>query len=235
VPSRSVSFAAFALGLIVATTASPQGTLRVSAIPDEAPKELQRKFAPLGRFLEQRTGMSVQFVPAKDYATVVQSLVKGRIDLAWLGGFTYVRAMEASGGTVVALVQREEDQQFTSKFVTTNPTIQSLADLRGKTFAFGPLGSTSGHVMPRYFLLQAGIRPERDFRNVTYSSAHDATAAFVESGRAEAGVLNASIWEKLVKQKKVDPSQVRVFATTPPYHDYNWTARGESGIASRCK
>ena len=210
----------------MATTASAQGMLRVSVIPDEAPKELQRKFAPLGRYLEQRTGMSVQFVPAKDYATVVQSLVKGRIDLAYLGGFTYVRAMEASGGAVIGLVQREEDRQFTSKFVTTNPTIQSLADLRGKTFAFGPLGSTSGHLMPRYFLLQAGIRPERDFHNVTYSSAHDATAAFVERGTADAGVLNASIWDKLVEQKKIDPNKVRVFATTPPYHDYNWTVRG---------
>jgi phosphonate transport system substrate-binding protein len=224
--SRSVSVAAFALALLAATTASPQGTLRVSVIPDEAPNELQRKFAPLGRYLEQRTGMTVQFVPAKDYMTVVQSLVKGRIDLAWLGGLTYVRAMEESGGAVIALVQREEDRQFSSKFVTTNPTIQSLADLRGKTFAFGPLASTSGHLMPRYSLLQAGIRPERDFRNVTYSSGHDATAALVESGSVDAGALNASIWDKLVEEKKIDPNKVRVFATTAHYYDYTWTVRG---------
>jgi molybdate transport system substrate-binding protein len=80
--------------------------------------------------------------------------------------------------------------------------------------------------MPRYFLLYAGIQPERDFRNIVYSGAHDATAALVESGKADAGVLNASVWEKLVEQKKIDPSKVRVFATTPPYHDYNWTVRG---------
>jgi phosphonate transport system substrate-binding protein len=223
--SRSVSIAVFALGLIVATTASPQGMLRVSAIPDEAPAELQRKFAPLGRYLEQRTGMTVQFVPATDYAAVVQSLATGRIDLAWLGGFTYVQAMDTTGGAVVALVQREEDQQFTSKFVTTDPTIRSFTDLRGKTFAFGSQDSTSGHLMPRYFLLQAGIQPERDFRNVTYSGAHDATAALVESRKVDAGVLNASIFDKLVEQKTMDPNRVRVFATTPPYHDYNWTVR----------
>jgi phosphonate transport system substrate-binding protein len=224
--SRCVSIAVFALGLIVANPASPQGTLRVSAIPDEAPTELQRKFAPLGRYLEQRTGMTVQFVPAKDYAAVVHALATGWIDLAWLGGFTYVQAMESTGGAVVALVQRAEDQQFTSKFVTTDPTIRSLADLRGKTFAFGSQDSTSGHLMPRYFLLQAGVQPERDFRNVTYSGAHDATAALVESRKVDAGVLNASVWDKLVEQKKIDPSKVRVFATTPPYHDYNWTVRG---------
>jgi phosphonate transport system substrate-binding protein len=197
----------------------------VSAIPDEAPTELQRKFAPLGRYLEQRTGMTVQFVPARDYAAVVQALATGRIDLAWLGGFTYVQAMETTRGAVVALVQRDEDQQFTSKFVTTDPTIRSLADLRGKTFAFGSQDSTSGHLMPRYFLLQAGVQPERDFRSVTYSGAHDATAALVESGKVDAGVLNTSVWDKLVEQKTIDPNRVRVFATTPPYHDYNWTVR----------
>ena len=223
--SRFVSIAASALGLIVATTASPQGTLRVTAIPDEASTELQRKFAPLGRYLEQRTGMTVQFVPASDYAAVVQWLATGRIDLAWLGGFTYVQAMETTHGAVIALVQRQEDQHFTSKFVTRDPTIRSLADLRGKTFAFGASASTSGHLMPRYFLLEAGIQPERDFRSVAYSGAHDATAALVESGKADAGVVNASVWDKLVEQKKIDINKVRVFTTTPPYHDYNWTVR----------
>ena len=81
--------------------------------------------------------------------------------------------------------------------------------------------------MPRYFLLQAGIDPERDFKRIAFSGAHDATAAFVESGRVDAGVLNASVWDKLVEQKKVDLSKVRVFATTPPYFDYNWTVRGD--------
>jgi phosphonate transport system substrate-binding protein len=206
--------------------AASQGTLKVSAIPDEAPTELQRKFAPLGRYLEERTGMTVQFIPVSDYAAVVQALATGRIDMAWLGGFTYVQAKDATRGAVVPLVQRQEDEQFTSRFITTNPAIRSLADLKGKTFAFGSPASTSGHLMPRYFLLQAGIEPDRDFRNIAYSGAHDATAAFVESGKADAGVLNASVWDKLVEQKKIDPAKVRVFATTPPYHDYNWTVRG---------
>ncbi len=197
----------------------------MSAIPDEAPTELQRKFAPLGRYLEQRTGMTVQFVPATDYTSVVESLITGKIDLAWLGGFTYVQAMETSRGAVTALVQRDEDQRFTSKFVTSDPTIRSLADLRGKRFGFGSSESTSGHLMPRYFLLEVNIQPERDFRSVVYSGAHDATVALVESGKADAGVLNASVWDKLVEERNVDLKRVRVFATTPPYHDYNWTVR----------
>jgi phosphonate transport system substrate-binding protein len=81
--------------------------------------------------------------------------------------------------------------------------------------------------MPRFFLQQAGLNPEKDFKNVAFSGAHDATVAFVAAGKADAGVLNASVWDKLVEQKKVDTDKVRVFATTPPYFDYNWTVRGD--------
>jgi len=201
--------------------------LRVSAIPDEAPTELQRKFAPLGKYLEQETGYKVSFVPVSDYAAVVESLATKKIDLAWLGGFTFIQAKIRTGGTALPIVQRAEDAKFTSKFVTADASIKSLADLKGKTFAFGSPSSTSGHLMPRYFLQQAGVAADKDFKNVAFSGAHDATVAFVASGKAEAGVLNASVWDKLVEQNKVDPAKVHVFATTPPYFDYNWTVRGD--------
>lgn len=201
--------------------------LRVSAIPDEAPTELQRKFAPLGKYLEAQTGMKVVFTPVSDYAAVVESLATKKIDLAWLGGFTYVQAKIRTQGTALPIVQRAEDAVFTSKFITADPAVKSLADLKGKTFAFGAPSSTSGSLMPRFFLQQAGLNPEKDFKNVAFSGAHDATVAFVAAGKAEAGVLNASVWNKLVEQKKVDTDKVRVFATTPTYFDYNWTVRGD--------
>ena len=201
--------------------------LRVSAIPDEAPTELQRKFAPLGKYLEAQTGMKVVFTPVSDYAAVVESLATKKIDLAWLGGFTFVQARIRTNGTAIPIAQREEDAKFTSKFITADPSIKALADLKGKTFAFGAPSSTSGSLMPRFFLQQAGLNPEKDFKNVAFSGAHDATVAFVAAGKAEAGVLNASVWDKLVEAKKVDTDKVRVFATTPPYFDYNWTVRGD--------
>ncbi len=209
------------------TAHAQENVLRVSAIPDEAPTELQRKFAPLGKYLEAQTGMKVVFVPVTDYAAVVEALATKKIDLAWLGGFTFVQAKIRTNGTAIPIVQREEDAKFTSKFITADPAIKSLNDLKGKTFAFGAPSSTSGSLMPRYFLLQAGINPEKDFKNVAFSGAHDATVAFVAAGKADAGVLNASVWEKLVEAKKVDTDKVRVFATTPPYFDYNWTVRGD--------
>jgi phosphonate transport system substrate-binding protein len=215
--------------------ASAQAVLKVSAIPDESPTELQRKFAPLGKYLEKETGMKVQFVPVTDYAAVVESLATGKIDMAWLGGFTYVQSKIRTKGATIPIVQRQEDAAFTSKFITANPAIKSLADLKGHTFAFGAPSSTSGHLMPRHFLLQAGIDPDKDFKTVAYSGAHDATVAFVQAGKADAGVLNASVWDKLVEQHKVDPGKVRVFAVTPPYFDYNWTVRGGLDPALRKK
>lgn len=220
-----VAFACAASACFTATFAAD--VLRVSAIPDEAPTELQRKFAPLGKYLEKETGLKVSFVPVTDYAAVVESLATKKLDLAWLGGFTFVQAKIRTGGTAIPIVQREEDARFTSKYVTADPAIKTLADLKGKTFAFGAPSSTSGSLMPRFFLQQAGLNPEKDFKTVAYSGAHDATVAFVAAGKADAGVLNASVWDKLVELKKVDPEKVRVFATTPPYFDYNWTVRGD--------
>lgn len=225
---RGMAVAAMAASSLVSLArADTPAVLRVSAIPDEAPTELQRKFKPLGEYLSQATGMKVVFTPVSDYAAVVESLATRKLDLAWLGGFTFVQAKIRTHGTAIPIVQRAEDAVFTSKFITADPSITKLSDLKGKTFTFGAPSSTSGSLMPRYFLQQDGINPEKDFKTVAYSGAHDATVAFVAAGKAEAGVLNTSVWDKLVESRKVDTSKVRVFATTPTYYDYNWTVRGD--------
>ncbi|VXC46031.1 Phosphonate ABC transporter phosphate-binding periplasmic component (TC 3.A.1.9.1) [Pseudomonas sp. 8BK] len=222
---RTLALAAgFALSLSTNLTHAAE-VLRVSAIPDEAPTELLRKFKPLGAYLEQQLGMKVEFTPVADYPAVVEALATDRLDLAWLGGFTFVQ-VRLKTGNAIPLVQREQDAQFTSKFITANPDVTSLADLKGKTFAFGSVSSTSGSLMPRYFMLQDGIKPESHFSRVGYSGAHDATAAWVQAGKVDGGVLNASVWDKLVASGKVDSNKVKVFATTPTYYDYNWTVRG---------
>ncbi|MDC7830656.1 MULTISPECIES: putative selenate ABC transporter substrate-binding protein [Pseudomonas] len=221
---RSLALAAGLALSLTSLLSHAADELRVSAIPDEAPTELIRKFKPLGEYLEQRLGMPVKFVPVSDYASVVEAMASDRLDLAWFGGFTFVQAQRKA--PMNPLVQREEDQQFTSKFITADPAVKSLQDLKGKTFAFGSVSSTSGSLMPRYFMQQDGIVPEQFFSRVAYSGAHDATVAWVAAGKADAGVLNASVWKKLVDAGKVDTSKVRVIATTPAYYDYNWTVRG---------
>jgi phosphonate transport system substrate-binding protein len=207
--------------------ATPVEPLRVSAIPDESPTELQRKFAPLGAYLEKALGMPVKFTPVSDYAATVEGLAAGKLDLVWYGGFTFVQARRRTGNAI-PLVQREEDSHFHSKFIVpAASTARTLADLKGASFAFGSVSSTSGHLMPRYFLVQNGIDPEKDFANVAYSGAHDVTAKWVEAGKVQAGALNESIWQRLVDEKKVDTTKVRVLWTTPEFYDYNWTVRGD--------
>jgi phosphonate transport system substrate-binding protein len=211
------------------------GVLRVSAIPDEAPTELQRKFKPLGEYLAKATGLKVEFTPVTDYPAAVEGLVNKRLDLVWFGGFTFVQANVRSKGQVTPLVQRQEDTAFRSVFVTTKADINKLDDLKGKTLSFGSESSTSGHLMPRSYLLAARIDPDTDLKRVAYSGAHDATVAAVAGGKVDAGALNISVWEKLVAEKKVDPAAVRVFYTTPGYFDYNWSVRADMPAAMKKK
>ena len=240
-PNLSASFKHFlqltvaAAAIALAGVAHAQQVLRVSAIPDEAPTELQRKFKPLGSYLEQKLGMKVEFVPVTDYAASVEGLVNNKLDMVWFGGFTFVQAKIRSNNKVLPIVQREEDEKFRSVFITTDKSINSLEDLKGKTFAFGSESSTSGHLMPRSFLLAAKVNPDADMKRVAFSGAHDATVAAVAGGKVDAGALNISVWEKLVAQGKVDPKTVRVFYTTPGYFDYNWTVRADMDPALRKK
>lgn len=231
------AFKALVIGSLVflGTVAQAQQVFRMTAIPDESPTELARKAAPLVKYLEGKLGMKVEFTPVTDYAASVEALVNKQVDLAWFGGFTFVQANVRSGGKVIPLVQREEDEKFKSVFFTTDPAIKGLADLKGKTLSFGSQSSTSGHLMPRSFLLQASIDPDKDLRRVAYSGAHDATIAAVAAGKVDAGALNISVWDKFVADKKVDPAKVRVFFTTPPYFDYNWTVHADMPAATREK
>ena len=228
-----VGLAAAGLTLAVLTLSAVQSAiarsvLKVSAIPDEAPTELQRKFKPLGEYLAKEVGLKVEFTPVTDYAAVVESLATKKLDLVWLGGFTFVQAKLRTNGTAIPIAQRAEDEKFLSRFIVpADSKAKALTDLKGKSFAFGSPSSTSGHLMPRFFLLKEGINPDKDFKNIAFSGAHDATVAFVAGGKAEAGVLNASVWDKLLESRNPNALKVRVLATTPPYYDYNWTVRGD--------
>jgi len=223
-----VVLALLLLAFAVPAAADTPEVLRVSAIPDENPSEMLRIYTPFAEYLSKALRMKVQFIPVVDYAATVEGLAASKLDLVWYGGFTSVQAVRRTNGTAKRLVLREEDAQFKSVFIARPGSgIKGLADLKGKTFAFGSVGSTSGHLMPRYFLLQDKLVPEKDFKQVAYSGAHDATALWVESGKVDAGALNFLVWAKLVDGKKVDLSKVNVFYTTPPYVDYVWTVRGD--------
>jgi len=199
--------------------------LRLSAIPDENPQEMLRIYAPFAEYLSNEIGIPVKFTPVVEYAATVEGLAANRLEMVWYGGLTSVQAAKQAKGAR-RIIMRKEDAEFKSYFITRKDTgIKALTDLKGKTFAFGSVSSTSGHLMPRYFLLKGGINPEKDFSKFSFSGAHDATAAWVEAGQVAAGALNFLVWDKLVETKKVDTSKVNIFWTTPPYVDYVWTVR----------
>ncbi len=216
--------------------AQAQNVFRVTTIPEEAATEQVRKFTPLASYLEKALGVKVEFTPVSDYPAAVETLVNKKVDLVWFGGFTFVQANLRSGGKVVPLAQREEDTKFQSVFIAkTDSGIKSLADMKGKQISFGSQSSTSGHLMPRSFLLQANINPEKDFRRVAYSGAHDATIASVVSGKVDAAALDITVWKKFVSENKVDTQAVNVFYTTPGYFNYNWSVHADMPAAMQAK
>jgi phosphonate transport system substrate-binding protein len=221
---------------LIAFGAQAQAVFRVTTIPEEAATEQVRKFTPLAQYLEKQLGVKVEFTPVNDYPAAVEALVNKKVDLVWFGGFTFVQANLRSGGKVVPLAQREEDTRFQSVFIAkTDSGIKSLADMKGKQVSFGSQSSTSGHLMPRSFLLQANINPEKDFARVAYSGAHDATIASVVSGKVDAAALDITVWRKFVGENKVDTKAVDVFYTTPGYFNYNWSVHADMPKAMQDK
>jgi phosphonate transport system substrate-binding protein len=210
------------LFLLAATGRAAEAPLRVSMIPTTDPSKMLRDAEPLVARLEKATGRKVTLTIPQNYAAVVEAMVQGQVDLAHLGGFTFVQANRRAGA--VPLVQRARDRDFHSRFITARDDVRSLADLKGKRFAFGDVNSTSGHLMPAYFMRKEGVDPAVVDQAI-YTGGHDATALAVAERRVDAGALDEAVWERLTREGKVDPAKVRVFWSTPPFVDYVWAAR----------
>ena len=229
------------LGIAALTAASAltsasyaQTVFRVTTIPEEAATEQTRKFGPIVKYLKSKLGQKVEFIPVSDYPAAVEALVNKQVDMVWFGGFTFVQASVRSGGKIVPIAQREEDTKFQSVFITKPGSgIKTLTDLKGKQVSFGSQSSTSGHLMPRSFLLDAKIDPDKDFKRVAYSGAHDATIASVVSGKVDAAALDITVWNKFVKEGKVSDKDAVVFFTTPGYFNYNWSVHADMPAAQR--
>ena len=212
------------ISLGISSAGMAEQVLRISSIPEEASTEQVRKLKPLADYLGREVGARVIFTPVNDYPAAVEALVNKKIDLVWLGGSTFIQAKIRSKDMVVPLLQRQEDTDFKSIFITrAGSGITRLEDLKGKTVSFGSPSSTSGHLMPRKYLMDVGLEPERDFKRIAYSKAHDAAIAAVASGQVDAAALDITVWQKFVSENRVDTTKVVSFHTTPGFFNYNWT------------
>jgi phosphonate transport system substrate-binding protein len=203
-------------------------TLYVAGIPDQNATRLARRYDGLTEYLARQLGVDVQYVPTVDYAATVIAFKQDAIQLGWFGGLTGVMARREVPGSV-ALAQRPRDRAFRSVFIVQSGLdVDELGELKGLTFTFGSELSTSGHLMPRHFLLMAGVDPDTELRSLpNFSGSHDKTWKLVESGAFQAGALNQAVWEAAITEGRVDTSKVGVIHITPAYYDYNWTIRGD--------
>src|ERR671919_1584624 len=201
-------------------TSSTAPVLKVSGIPDQDAARLARRFQLFADYLSKELNVEVEYVPSVNYSAVVTAFTQGDLQLAFFWGLTGVQARLQNPGAQ-AIAQREHDAKFHSKFIVQSDLpINSLEDLKTHakdlTLTFGSESSTSGHLMPRHFLTEAGIDPDTDFKSLpNFSGSHDLTWQLVESGSFNVGVLNKDVWDRAVQEGKVDTSKVRVFYTTP--------------------
>ncbi len=206
--------------------------LRFTAIPDENTARLTERFDKVAAYLSEKTGVDVEYVPVKSYAASVAAFKNDEVQLAWFGGLSGVKARRSVPGSV-AIAQGEEDVRFVTYFIANTSTgIDEGEDfpdaVTGHTFTFGSKGSTSGRLMPEYFIRQHyGKAPDKVFKRVGFSGDHSKTLALVQSGSYQVGALNYKVWQNEVKAGKVDSTKVRIIWRTPTYPDYNWTIRGD--------
>ena len=212
--------------------ANAQATLRIGAIPDQNPERLNRRFGQLAAELSDKLKVPVRYVPVSNYPAAVSAFRTGSLDLVWFGGLTGIQARLQTPGAKV-LAQRAIDAKFNSVFIANSSaglqpisSIDALKGLQGKRFTFGSESSTSGRLMPQYFLAQAGVTTKQlAGGQAGFSGSHDATIALVQSGSYQAGALSQPVWDTAIKSGKADPNKVKVIWTTPPFGNYHWLAR----------
>ena len=228
--------AALALALVVAGCEQPGSDgdalppLRFTAIPDQNSTELQEKFQPLVSHLTAALGVAVEYVPARDYQAAVEMFKNGDTPLAWFGGLTGVQARHAVSGAR-AIAQGDTDPHFYSYFIAHRDTgLTRTSDfpraMEGRRFTFGSRSSTSGRLMPEFFIRERTDRSAETFFDelVGFSGSHDRTIALVASGQYDVGAVNYQVFDRYVAEGRVDPDVVHIIWQTPMYPDYNWTA-----------
>lgn len=199
--------------------------LRIGVLPDQKTEALQRQYGPLTDYLSKQIDSKTRLVVPADYYDAVRLFREGKVDLAYFGGLTFVQSQTDYGAE--PLVMREIDTRFVSWFLVRPEHAQlQLSDFRGKRLSFGSKLSTSGHLMPRYFLQQQWqIDPETYFSDVSYSGAHDKTALWVSEGKVDIGAVNSLVARQMLTDGRLADDDLHVLWQTPPYPDYVWVVR----------
>jgi phosphonate transport system substrate-binding protein len=227
---RLISAALNAVSLIAVGAAAAE-PLRIGMVPDAGATQVSvAEKAPLQTYLEHALGRPVVLIIPTNYNATVEGIGNGSLDIAYFGGLTYVKAHALYGA--VPLVQRDVDRNFQSLFITRDGSgINSLKQLAGKSFCFGDINSTSGHLYPFLAMKQVGISPDKSLKSFRYTGSHPATAQAVALGACDAGAVDETVFKSLVAGGKLTGAKLSVFYTTPPFADYVWAARKDLSAA----
>ena len=204
-------------------------TFTFTAIPDADESQLRTRFEKVALYLEKKLGVKVNYIPVKSYSAAVTAFRNNQVQLAWFGGLSGVQARRLVPGSQ-AIAQGYEDQFFKSYFIAHYSTglekSDSFPDISQKTFTFGSKGSTSGRLMPQYYIEQhLQKKPQQAFKRVGFSGDHSRTIAQVQAGAYQVGAVNYKVWETALAAGKIDTNKVNVIWQTPAYPDYQWTIR----------
>lgn len=209
-----------------ARAADKPSKLVVGLLPGESAPTVMRLNEPLRAYLEKKLGLPVELVVGANYAATGEALRFGRLDIAYLGPVTYLlRARSAKLEPFARPSHAIVGPTFQAVIIVpADSPAKTLADLKGGEIAFGDPASTSGTWVPRYQLLAAGLVSGRDY-TLRVLGAHDSVALAVANKKVAAGGLSMPIYNRLIKENKIDAKAVRVLAESPAIPEYMWTFR----------
>jgi phosphonate transport system substrate-binding protein len=203
-----------------------------TAIPDQDKTKLQQRFDKVAIYLSDQLGIKVKYIPVESYAAAVTAFGDNQVQLAWFGGLTGVKARDMVKDSK-ALAQGIEDKQFVTYFIANKAAGLKLSGnfpeaIRDKTFTFGSKGSTSGRLMPEYYIRKHFAKAPKDvLSRVGYSGDHSRTIVLVQSGAYKVGAVNYKVWDNALQLGKIDTDKVSVIWKSPAYPDYQWSVRGD--------
>ncbi|TBU79781.1 phosphonate ABC transporter substrate-binding protein [Pseudomonas daroniae] len=201
------------LPLLISGEVFAETTLRIGLIPSEDSQSMIESSQQVLDQLQAKLGMPVKPFVATDYNGVIEALRSKKLDVAYLGPFSYVLASQVADveAFAVAVTKKTGKSAYRSLIVARPDSgIQSLADLKGHTFAFVDPSSASGHLFPKAGIEQAGYQPDELFSRVIFSGSHDASILAVANRKVDAAAVADRILATATAQGQVKPDELRI-------------------------
>ncbi len=184
--------------------------INFGVIPAESATSIQDATKPFSDALSKEVCKPVNLFVGTNYTSIITAMVSKKADVASFGPLSYILAADKGNAEAIlrALAPANKADHYYSYIITTPKTgIKTLDDLKGKTFSFTDPASTSGNLVPRYTLKNAGIDPDKDLK-ATYVGSHDLSLAAVLGGKVQAGAVASDTYDKLLQQGKFKDSDI---------------------------